>query len=324
MRRLACLVLNLVALAACSPALQPLSDTRQAPALVSDAVIARDGYRLPLRVWRAEPPERAIAIALHGFNDYSNAWDASGTWWAAHGVTVYAYDQRGFGKTDYHGIWPGVDPLVHDVEDATLTIRARHPGVPLFLIGESMGAAVIMAAMADGAPPRVNGVVLGAPAVWGRDSMNELYRAGLWLGLHVMPWNPVTGDNLGFKPTDNIEMLKALGRDPLVIKRTRIDTIGGLVDLMDTAEASAPEIKTPALVLYGAKDELIPRTPIEHMAERLGDPHRMVVYKNGWHMLFRDLQQEVVWRDVLAWMLTPNAPLPSGEERNRLPLFADR
>jgi alpha-beta hydrolase superfamily lysophospholipase len=312
----------LLLLAACAPFVQPRGDDPQAPALTADALHTRDGLQLPLRVWRAAIPEQAVVVALHGFNDYGNAWDMPGSWWAEHGVTTYAYDQRGFGRSPEHGFWPGVEPLAQDAADAVRLVRKRHPGLPVFLVGESMGGAVAMAALAGPDPPPVDGVVLGAPAVWGRQIMNPFYRAMLWFGAHTMPWNLATGSSLGIWPSDNIEMLSALGRDPLVIKRTRIDAISGLVDMMDAGLAAAPRIKVPALVLYGQKDALIPRPSVELMLERMHDPHRVVVYADGWHMLFRDLQREVVWRDVLAWMTAPDRPLPSGQERDRLPLFA--
>jgi alpha-beta hydrolase superfamily lysophospholipase len=321
MRRILSIVL-LSAAAACTPALQAPGDHPQEPVLAVDALIARDGVRLPLRVWHAEAPEKAVVVALHGFNDYSNAWDMPATWWAAHGVTTYAYDQRGFGAGPQAGIWAGVEPMVQDAEDAVRAVHAKHPDVPIFLVGESMGGSVAMAALADPQAPPVAGAVLGGPAVWGRQTMNPVYRAALWFGEHVLPWDPVTGNNLGIWPSDNIEMLRALGRDPLVLKRNRIDMVSGLVDMMDAGLASAPRIRAPTLVLYGERDELIPRHSVETMVEELHDRHRIVVYHNGWHMVFRDLQREVVWRDVLTWMTAPDAPLPSGEERDRLPLFA--
>ena len=74
-----------------------------------------------------------------------------------------------------------------------------------------------------------------------------------------MPGLTLTGRGLKIKPSDNIAMLRALSRDPLVIKETRVDTIYGLVDLMDAALASAPLLDVPLLVMYGAKDEIVPQ-----------------------------------------------------------------
>ena len=85
-----------VALSACAPVLAPGGPGNDRPATEDGALITRDGLRLPLRHWDAVHPKAAI-VALHGMSDYSQAFDLPGPWWAAHGISVYAYDQRGFG-----------------------------------------------------------------------------------------------------------------------------------------------------------------------------------------------------------------------------------
>ena len=109
-----------------------------------------------------------------------------------------------------------------------------------------MGAAVVMAAMASGAALDADGVILTAPAVWGGDQLNPLYRATLWLVARVAPGLKLTGRSLGVMASDNLEALRALSADPLFIKETRVDAIAGLVELMDTAYAAAGALPGPA------------------------------------------------------------------------------
>lgn len=279
-------------------------------------VRASDGYRLPLRLWRPEGPTRAILIGLHGFNDYSNSYAAPGAWFAAQGIAVYAYDQRGFGETRDAGYWAGTPTLVADLEAVVTAVRAANPGVPITIVGESMGAAVALVAMASETPPAVDGVVLSAPAVWGWSTLPPVPRATLWAAAQAMPWNLLTPPRgLRIQASDNVAMLRALGRDPLVIKRTRIDAVYGLTDLMETAWREAEKVRVPTLLLYGARDELIPPTPVARVGKSLAPVARQAVYPSGWHMLLRDKEAQIVWRDVAAWTLDHTAPLPSGQER---------
>lgn len=314
------LLLLLLAAAGCAPVVALPGPAVAAPSIADAGLVAPDGAKLPLRIWKpdGEQAPKAVIIALHGFNDYRNFFASAGTWLAARGVQSYAYDQRGFGEAPNRGLWPGERALADDLKAAVHAVRKRHPGVPLFLLGESMGGAVVMTAMAGPQPPLVDGVILAAPAVWGRASMPWYQTTALWLAVHTLPGGQVTGRNLGIRPSDNIEMLKALGRDPLVIKQTRVDAVYGLVNLMDRAMASASSLHAPALVLYGANDQLIPPAAVREMTERLpASPdgrRRVVYYPAGYHMLLRDLQAEIVWRDILAWMADPRAPLPSGAE----------
>lgn len=304
-------LLGLMAFSACTPLVLPPGPITTTAQLNGDHFISPDGARLPVKSWLPESSNiKAVLVALHGFNDYSNFFAAPGDWFADRGIAAYAFDQRGFGEAPNRGIWPGVRAMTNDLRTIGKLVGDRHPGKPLFLLGDSMGGAVIMTAMAEDASPGLpdnRGIILVAPAVWGREVMPWYQTAGLWLSVHIAPSLKVTGQGLKKKASDNIEMLRALGRDPLVIKGTRIDTIYGLTNLMDAALDAATRLETPALILYGAKDEIIPGNASDEMQARLPDDatangRHIITYDNGYHMLLRDLQAETVWRDIDRWI----------------------
>jgi alpha-beta hydrolase superfamily lysophospholipase len=312
------IALLVLALAACQPRLQLPGDALAPPSLTEDAYIAADGARLPLKVWLPEGRPKAVVLALHGFNDYSNAFEGPATFWARKGIATYAYDQRGFGGSEHRGKWPGTRAMADDLRAVSRLVRARHAGVPFYLIGISMGGAVAMVALTGADAPKAEGVVLAAPAVWGRRHMNVFQRAALWLSAHTVPWLRVSGRGLGIKPSDNTEMLRALGRDPLVIKETRIDAIWGLANLMDAAFAAAPKLTGRALILYGANDEVVPKDPtvemIRHLPPAAAARQRVAMYETGFHMLLRDLNADAVLADITAWIEDADRPLPSGAD----------
>ncbi len=287
-----------------------------------------DGARLPLRRWL--PPEaaspRAAVVAVHGFNDYSNAFAEVGPFLAERGIAVYAYDQRGFGNGPHRGLWAGGEGLAADLVTVANLVRRRHPQAPLYILGESMGGAVAMVAATAAAQPPADGLILSAPAVWARSTMPYYQRIALWFAARMVPWMTLTGRSLDILPSDNIEMLRALSADPAVIKETRVDAIAGLVDLMDAALAAAPRLHMPVLVLYGENDEVIPSRPTYRMIAELPDnpaPQRIAIYPEGWHMLMRDLQAEVVLRDIAGWILRRDEPLPSGADAHARRVLAD-
>ena len=286
-----------------------------------ERLVMDDGSALRLRAWL--PPDqaapRAVILALHGFNDYSRAFQASGLAWAKTGIATYAYDQRGFGDHEQAGLWAGHERMAADARTAAAVIAARHPGVPLYLLGESMGGAVAIVAQAGAPIPEVAGTILSAPAVWARETMPGYQSAALWFFARVIPWGKLSGRGLRIQPSDNIPMLRALGRDRRVIKRTRVDAIDGLTDLMSAAYAAAPAFDVPALLLYGDKDEIVPRRPTYDLWRGLPPQaegrQRRALYREGWHMLLRDLQAQSVRDDIAAWIADPSAALPSGADR---------
>lgn len=313
-------------LAACMPAhqraLTPPTDFA-GPAFADDRFISLDGAALGLSRWA--PPEGApvevVVIGLHGMNDYAATFDMAGPWWAQRGVATYAIDQRGFGRSPQRGVWAGHELMAQDLRAALAAARRKHPDATLVVVGESMGAAVALHALGEG-PLDADRIVLAAPAVWGWSNLPIAYRATLWLGAHTAPARPVTpprGVVRRITASDNIEMLRRIGRDPNMLFETRIDAVYGLVRLMERAYRNAGKATPQTLVLYGARDQIIPRKAMVRTSRRLPATVRTAQYREGYHMLLRDLQAERVWSDILAFALDPSAPLPSGSPG----LFAD-
>lgn len=278
----------------------PPPPVRETPRFEEERFISFDGAELGLSAWRAEPP-RAVLLAVHGMNDYAKAFEGAGEWWSREAdLTVYAYDQRGFGRSPGFGRWPGAQTMRADLRAAIAAARTANPDLPLYVLGHSMGAAVVMTAMRESRLD-VDGVILAAPGVWGGAQMPVAYRISLNLAASVAPGKTVTGERAGRRATDNIEVLRAMFADPLVIKDTRLDAVLGVVRLMGEAWDASNEIGGRILFLYGYKDEIIPVRKMQRASGRLCGKVLTRAYAEGWHLLFRDLQAERVWRDVADW-----------------------
>lgn len=313
------LLSGLLATAACAPlsqrALTPEPGFAGAR-LATDALFSFDGARLPMTVWPAEDGEPwAVIVALHGMNDYAEAFTLAGPSWAKAGVTTYAYDQRGFGRGRGRGVWGDEALMNEDLRTVCARVRARHPPAILAVVGESMGGAVAITAFASRRPPDADRLVLLSPAVWGWGEQPLPNSIALWLGAHIAPGRalePPPFVTRTIRATDNIEILRKMSRDPNLIFSTRIDAIYGLVGLMQDAQDAIGRVRVPTLYAYGANDQIIPRAAAEHAAARLGAGGRTAFYADGWHILNRDLHRERVLDDTLAFLRDPGAALPSG------------
>ena len=315
MPRLAVLLLAvLLGLAGCAERLAPPGPPIVPETVTSDAFIMPDGARLPYRAWLPEGPPKAVILALHGMNDSRDAWEYPAPDLIAAGLAVFAPDQRGFGATATRGYWAGTEGLVADASTMAALLRARYPGTRLILMGESMGAAVLMCAATSATPPAVDGYVLIAPAVWGRAKMNFGLRALLWTASRLLPgWRLSGGGVVKVRASDNDEALRRLSSDPLTIRGTRVDAVRGLVDLMDAALAAAPRFDAPALFLYGGNDQLVPPRATEAVWHALPDHATRALYPEGYHLLLRDLNRAVPIGDIVGWIERPDArDLPSG------------
>jgi alpha-beta hydrolase superfamily lysophospholipase len=123
---------------------------------------------------------------------------------------------------------------------------------------------------------------------------------------------------MGRRPTDDPEVMRELSRDPLVLKGARVDTLHGVTELMREASRIV-SIAVPSQTLYGLNDQIIPSEPIcdwlSRMPESPPTGMRFVLYPDGYHMLTRYSDRAKVISDILAWLKSPDAVLPSGDER---------
>lgn len=321
MRRAVLVVLVALMLSACaaphvqSPMTPPPSF--DGPSIEHRAFVVPDGARLPYRLWAPKGEPWAVVVALHGMNDHSAAFRLAGPWWAERGIATYAYDQRGFGAAPGRGLWAGEALMVEDLRSVVALVRARHPDARIAIVGESMGGAVAISAFASDRPPAADQAILLAPAVWGWSSQGPFNAASLWVTARLLGDRSVSPPDWAvrdIRATDNLIELIANGNDPRFIRATRFDALYGLVDLMESATRKLGQVRGPVALLYGAHDQIIEKGPTRRALVRAGDPPnlRTAWYADGWHLLNRDLQAEIVFRDVEALLRDPDGPLPSG------------
>lgn len=313
--RLAAISVAVVVGTACAtdPA-DPLPSVVATPVLGSKAMIADDGTPLPLHTWEAEGKPRAVIVAAHGMNDYGLAFDRPARRWVGAGITTYAIDQRGFGNAMERGRWYGSERMADDLVTLAQLARRRHPDAPLFLLGESMGGAVVVVAATRAERGLLSGIVLSAPAVWGTG-----LRAAVTLDVAtilgaLVPDVTVPPLRVARPSTDDPEVLRRLREDPLIIHHTRFQTLSGIVDLMHDARTGARKVRVPVLLMLGDLDVHVPRDGVAALARDLPPETRVALYPDGRHLLMRTLDGDRVIKDVASWVLNTRRALPSGAD----------
>ncbi len=272
------------------------------------SVHLRSGRTLPTTTWFARREPTATLLALHSYGDYRLAYEEIGPWLAERDVTVCALDQPGFGETAERGDWPGWRPLLHDV--AAALVRLRPPdGRPVFILGESLGGGVAMAAMRLRGMFRPAGLVLVEPAV----------RKGVRLRL---VWDLVFGGLALVRPRYSRRLVRGrhpqltevarrrLAEDPLVVRHIRADAYKGLLAIGDAASAAARRLDVPTLLLYGRADGIIPARLFERAERDLAHVTTTIRYPDAPHLVLQARGWEAVMADVLAWMHGGTPPLP--------------
>jgi alpha-beta hydrolase superfamily lysophospholipase len=259
---------------------------------------------LAMAHWPSRSRTRAVILALHGFGDAGDlTFDGAAAYWTQRGIAVYAPDQRGFGANASRKRWPGVDALIADAIAEAAVLRRRYPGVPLVVVGHSMGGGVALAAAAAGMD--ADGLVLAGPAIAGGDTLNPIRRAGAWTLAKALPDRRWTGEGIvRIRVSDNEDALARARADPRHFGDPSSRELHGLVQLMDRAAAAAPSVDIPTLTLMGSRDQVLRPEAVRRIADRIPGSAGFIEYPEGWHWLFRDRQGPKVWSDVADFVLS--------------------
>ena len=269
--------------------------------LRSGGFVASDGETIPYRLWPAKEP-RALVLLLHGALDYSGAFDEFGPQLASHSLSVLAIDQRGFGGTSTRGKWGGRNRMIRDVIEAVLFLRMRFGcDLPLFVVGESMGAAVAVHSAARAPDLDLAGLVLAAPGAV----------SGLWrriVGGFVTKFLNLVLPNGGLRiervtawehaPSAAIRLLS----DPMVLRQIRPATLIGLFKLSRGAVEEAEHVRIPVLTMVGERDDVLRIGCIRRLHDGLAGEKQWASFPGAPHLLLHWKHNDRVVQLVLAWI----------------------
>jgi len=260
---------------------------------------ASDGAHVPYRLWLPKRP-RAALLLLHGACDYSGAFDSVGARLARAGFAVMAYDQRGFGATQSRGTWAGDERLVRDVGEAAEFFRTRlKPGLPLFVLGESMGGAVAIHAAA--AQLDIAGLVLMAPGALASPFRRSLYSWLLYAFRMIVGKRELVVERLDSSDLSAADAIRLLG-DPMVMRSINAELLDGVIALACSAVDAASRVTVPTLTMVGAKDDLLRRDCILQLHQNLAGPKSWADIEDGPHLLLHWTRGKEVLRTVRRWI----------------------
>jgi acylglycerol lipase len=299
-------VVALAAFAGARPSVSDCGSGATAARVVTYRVQAADGNCLQGYVWApAVAPARAVAVLVHGIHDHPGRYDGLARALNAQGVAVLAQDHRGHGASG--GARQRVDSVAQlalDVELALTEAQKRHPGVPVFLYGHSMGGLVAAhVAVRDAAKPRLAGVVLSSAALALPAAAGGGARAVVGTLAALAPGLPLEAIDAG-QIVREPAAREALAKDPSIERgkvpaRTIATILGGVVEL----QPLVPALKAPLLILHGSADRVTEPAGSRLMAERAGSAvKKLVVYDGALHSLLHEPEGAAAQREILGFV----------------------
>ena len=269
---------------------------------ISDSFTGQAGINIAWQAWLPEGDPVAVVVVAHGFGEhigrYQNLVDAL----VPHGYAVYGPDHRGHGRSGGHrALIDKHDYLLDDLDQVFVKVAQSHPGVPVFLLGHSMGGNIALASALRN-QARLRGLVLSGPAVSNDGISKALQILAAVLG-RIAPKMGATKLSSAAVSSDPA-VVAAYEADPLVFHgKMPAGTGAALIKTSKGFPARLPSLTIPLLVVHGSADALV-SVEAGRMAHRLaGSADKTLhVYDGLFHEVFNEPQKDKVLGDVRAWL----------------------
>jgi len=247
------------------------------------------GGELAARSWTVEQP-RYVAVLCHGYGEHIGRYDWVARTLNEHGASVYGVDHVGHGRSEGERVVIGdFDDVVADFHQLVRTAEEENPGLPVVLVGHSMGG-LIAARYLQLHGEELTAAVLSGPVIGSWATVDTL------LPQEEIPPTPIDPATLSRDPAVG----EAYAADPLVwhgdFKRP---TLEALYQAMARIATGGPLGDLPVLHLHGEEDELVPLGPTRDGLEAVRGPNlESKTYPGARHEIFNETNRDEVLDDV--------------------------
>ncbi|RON06477.1 alpha/beta hydrolase [Pseudomonas brassicacearum] len=292
---------------------------------------ASDHSQLFVNQWLPEGPLKAVILLSHGMAEHSGRYARLAQALCAEGYGVYALDQRGHGKTAENGALghfadkDGWRKVVGDLASLNQHIGQHHPGIPIVLLGHSMGSYIAQAYLLHHSASLYGAVLSGSnfqPTALYRVARLiarfERWRQGATGRSALIEWLSFGSFNKPFKPhrtrfdwlsRDPAEVDKYV-HDPLCGYRCTnqlwIDLLGGLQQISKASNLAQIDPGLPLLVIGGECDPVSEGKRLKTLADALrgagSQCMQLNIYPQARHELFNESNRDEVTADLLKWL----------------------
>ncbi|WP_405125488.1 lysophospholipase [Pseudomonas marginalis] len=292
---------------------------------------ANDRSRLYVNHWMPDGPAKAVVMLSHGMAEHSGRYARLAEALCSAGYGVYAPDQRGHGRTADEGTLglyaekDGWNKVVGDLASLNQHIGQQHPGLPIILLGHSMGSYIAQAYLLHHSASLHGAILSGSnfqPVALYRAARliarAERLRQGVRGRSALIEFLSFGSFNKAFKP--NRTAFDWLSRDPNEVDKyindplcgfrctnqLWIDLLGGLQQISKASNLAQIDPGLPILVMGGECDPVSEGKRLKSLAHALreaGSQHlQLNIYPQARHEVFNETNRDEVTADVLRWL----------------------
>lgn len=265
------------------------------------------GLKIATRTWRPEGAVRGIAILVHGFNSHSGYFGWAAEQFVGDGFAAYALDHQGRGKSEGERFF--IDKFTNWVEDVNKLAgiaRSENPGVPVFVLGHSVGG-VIASSYAYEHQQDVAGLICESWAYdVGLPNLVQLAFEGVGYLAPHLPLYSLKNEIFSRDPA----VVEQMNNDPLINKEKEpAETASEVLKAAARIKENMPNLNVPVFIIHGTDDKATLPRGSQYFYDNVGSTDKTLkLYEGGYHDLLNDIDKEIVMADILAWV---NARIPA-------------
>jgi acylglycerol lipase len=276
---------------------------------VSDGTLTgAAGVQIWWQSWEPQADPKAVVVIAHGAGEHSGRYDHVAARLTSERYVVYAPDHRGHGRSSGpRALIDRVDNAVSDLDQIVVMAAGKHPGLPVFLLGHSMGGLISVCYAIDH-QNKLTGLLLSGP-------LAALEAASPPVRMIAAILSTLT-PQLGVFAVD----ASLVSRDPAVVKAYQEDplvhhgklparTVHELANKVGAFPSTVGAITVPTLIMHGTADQLAPLAGAKMLAGTISSADKKLIpYEGLYHEILNEPEQQQVMDDMCAW-LTAHMPI---------------
>lgn len=263
---------------------------------------SEDGLKLYAQAWEPEGKSKAVVCLIHGLGEHSGRYAHLGDFLMGHRYALLSFDLQGHGKSEgQRGHIKSIGLFKNDISLLLEQAGQRHPGLPIFLYGHSLGGTLVLD-YPYSTSVKLAGVIATGPL------LRTAFEPPGWkitLGRLMRSLIPT------FSMSNEIER-PALSRDPQVVQAYNADPLvhdrlsarlG--IDMLESGSAlleRAAEFPLPLLLMHGGADRITSTEASREFAEKAGERCTLKIWDDFYHEIHNEPEQDQVFRFLLDWM----------------------
>jgi len=267
------------------------------------SLMTADGLHLVTKHWACSAP-RAAVLLVHGYGEHSGRYGHVARAMTENHIDVYAYDQRGYGRSEGPRAYvDSFDAYVDDLDLAIGHVRRLIGDRPLYLFGHSMGGAVVLLYALERQIRDVAGLLLSSPAIEvDPDIAPFLRKIARFVGA-ILPRLPVVPSPEGRISRDQ-DVVDEAEQDPLNYHgRIQARTGAEILRANQRIQQQLSSLQLPFLVFHGTADVVTSAEASRRLYDQAAsDDKTLHLYDGLFHETFNEPERDDVIADICTWL----------------------